>query len=326
MIFRATALSSPPAHGLSDDSSPAARAPVLTPGRPVGEALRAMAGHLLREAHDILADERRDGATAVHDIRKELKRWRALLRLLAPFLDDSSERLRADARTLAGKLSAARDAQSALDAFHDAVDATLHLPPTLPPQSLVTIHSRLEDLRKSHQASLWDEETRQQLSDYVTAAAYQVSHWSLAGIGFGDLADRLATTYRRARRALPDNFESAQAEALHELRRRVIEHRYQMELVEPAWPRLGRIWVDEAQRLRNRLGAFQDLHILTQMAAPHHPLAAWRSRLMPLIAYRQAEHAKAAARVAARLFAEPPKAFRRRLEALWAAQDGADAV
>ncbi|GIK79265.1 MAG: CHAD domain-containing protein [Pseudorhodoplanes sp.] len=314
-----------PAHGLSDVSSPAVPAPLLVPGRPVGEALKAMAGHLLREAHDILADETREGATAVHDIRKELKRWRAMLRLLAPFLDESSERLRADARTLARKLTAARDAKSALDAFHDAVDATLHLPPTLAPRSLVTIHARLEELRRTNQATLWDEETRQQLSDYVTAAAYQVSHWTLADVSFGDLADRLATTYRRARRALPKNFETAQPEDLHELRRRVIEHRYQMELVEPAWPRLGRIWVDEAQRLRNRLGAYQDLFILSQMAAPHHPLAAWRSRLMPLIAYRQAEHAKAAARVAARLFAEPPKAFRRRLEALWSAQDGATA-
>ncbi len=61
---------------------------------------------------------------------------------------------------------------------------------------------------------------------------------------------------------------------LHELRRRVIEHRYQMELVEPAWPRLGRIWVDEAQRLRNRLGAFQDLAVLMHLTEPHQPLVA----------------------------------------------------
>ena len=153
------------------------------------------------------------------------------------------------------------------------------------------------------------------MSDYITAASYQVSHWPLQ-ISFADLADRLAMTYKRARKALPEEWETAHADDLHELRRRVIEHRYQMELVEPAWPRLGRIWVDEAQRLRNRLGAFQDLAVLMHLTGPHQPLAPWRSRLLPLIAYRQAEHAKSASRVAARLFAEPPKAFRRRLEAL----------
>lgn len=293
--------------------------PVLRPGQPVGDALRAIAGHLLAEAHDILEDDSREPAVAVHDIRKEMKRWRAMLRLLAPFLDEHNKNLRADARTLARKLTSARDAQSALDAFHDAIDATLHLPPTLAPTSLISIHTRLEERKKQNQSEIWDDETRQQLSDYITAASYQVSHWPLA-VTFEDLADRLAITYRRARKALPDDWEKASAEDLHELRRRVIEHRYQMELVEPAWPRLGRIWVDEAQRLRNRLGAFQDLAVLTHLTGPHEPLSPWRSRLLPLIVYRQAEHAKSAARVAARLFAESPKAFRRRLEALWDAQ------
>ena len=293
--------------------------PVLRPGQPVGDALRAIAGHLLTEAHDILEDESRDPATAVHDIRKEMKRWRAMLRLLSPFLDDHNKALREDARTLSRKLTSARDAQSAIDAFHDAVDGTLHLPPTLKPASLVTIHARLEERKADNQSTIWDEDTRQALSDYITAASYQVSHWPLQ-ITFGELADRLALTYRRARKALPDEWESAHADDLHELRRRVIEHRYQMELVEPAWPRLGRIWVDEAQRLRNRLGAFQDLAVLMRLTQPREPLAPWRSRLLPLIVYRQAEHAKSASRVAARLFAETPKAFRRRLEALWDAQ------
>ncbi|MGE3144936.1 MAG: CHAD domain-containing protein, partial [Pseudorhodoplanes sp.] len=103
--------------------------------------------------------------------------------------------------------------------------------------------------------------------------------------------------------------------------RRVIEHRYLMELVEPAWPRFGRMWVEEAQRLRTRLGSYQDLEMLRALTAPRQPLAPWRSRLLPIVAARQAEHAKAAARIAARLFAEPPKAFQRRIEAIWEGQE-----
>ncbi len=93
-----------------------------------------------------------------------------------------------------------------------------------------------------------------------------------------------------------------------------------MELIEPVWPRFARIWVDEAQRLRTRLGKYQDLEMLTAKAALHQPLAHWRSKLTPVIAHRQAEHLQAARRLATRLFAEPPKGFRRRLEALWDAQ------
>jgi hypothetical protein len=89
---------------------------------------------------------------------------------------------------------------------------------------------------------------------------------------------------------LPDDWRQTPADDLHELRRRVIEHRYQMELVEPLWPRLGKIWVEEAQRLRDRLGRYQDLAVLAGMTAPHQLLARWRSKLVPLIADRQSVH------------------------------------
>ena len=52
---------------------------------------------------------------------------------------------------------------------------------------------------------------------------------------------------------------------MHEFRQRVVVHRYQMELVEPAWPRLGKVWVGEAQRLRERLGKHQDLAVLRKL-------------------------------------------------------------
>jgi hypothetical protein len=90
-----------------------------------------------------------------------------------------------------------------------------------------------------------------------------------------------------------------------------------MELVEPLWPKFGKLWVAEAQRLRDRLGSFQDLSVLLGFTAPHGALAPWRSRLTPLILARRAQHARAAQRIAGRLFAERPRAFRKRIEALW---------
>ena len=87
----------------------------------------------------------------------------------------------------------------------------------------------------------------------------------------------------------------------------MVVHRYQMELVEPLWPRFGKLWVAEAQRLRDRLGAFQDLSVLLGFTAPHRPLAPWRSRLHSADQARRATHAKAAQRIAGRLFAERPR-------------------
>jgi CHAD domain-containing protein len=292
----------------------------IKPGQPVGDALREIAAGAVAEAQAILNDPARDSTTKVHDIRRALKRWRALLRMLAPHLGEGGEALRVQARDLARRLTVARDAQSAIDAFNDATEAALNLPIALSPRSLVTIMGRLSALRMENERNIWNEEIQKNLSDYLTAAGWQVAQWNLAALTFADLADMLATTYRRARRSMPHDWAQADGEDLHELRRRVVEHRYQMELIEPVWPRLGRIWVDEAQRLRTRLGKCQDLEMLTAKAGPHQPLAHWRSKLAPLIAHRQAEHAQAARRLATRLFAEPPKVFRRRLEALWDAQ------
>jgi hypothetical protein len=57
--------------------------------------------------------------------------------------------------------------------------------------------------------------------------------------------------------------------------------------------------------------------VLARYAEPHQPLARWRSRLHSVISQRQAQHVGSAQRIAARLFAERSKAFRKRLEALW---------
>src|SRR6185369_1374048 len=120
--------------------------------------------------------------------------------------------------------------------------------------------------------------------------------------------------YKLARDNAPDeDWRKIDADVLHDLRSRVVAHRYQMELVEPLWPKFGKLWVAEAQRLRDRLGAFQDLSVLRSFTVPHGALAPWRSRLAPLILARQEKHAKAAQRLADRLLAEKPKAFRRRL-------------
>lgn len=296
--------------------------PALKPGQPVGEELRSVAAETLALAQQVLHDPAREPKDTVHDIRRALKRWRALLRMLSPILGEGMTVLRHDARDLARKLTAARDAQSCIDAFNDAVEASATRQITLPPRSVATIRSRLEALRAEGERTIWNDERRQEMSQYLDAASAQVAAWNVVDVTFRDVAKSLSSTYRRARRAMPKDWEKISAEELHELRRRVVEHRYQMEIVEPVWPRMGRLWVDEAQRLRTRLGKYQDLAVLTPKCGPHQPLAPWRSRVMPLVAQRQKDHAMAAMRIATRLFAESPKAFQRRLETLWGSQVG----
>jgi len=290
-----------------------AEKPAVRPDVAVGEALRAVARDILAEARAVLNDQTKPDATAVHDFRKAMKRWRAMLRLLEPFLGDDGRRLRAQARDFAREVAGARDAQSAIEALEDLVDDKV----PLSARTVASIRGRLDEKRLSAEAAQLTQALRARFIIALDAAETAVAAWPLE-IAFAELARELADAYKLARDDAPgDDWREVDAEVLHDLRRRVVAHRYQMELVEPLWPKFGKLWVAEAQRLRDRLGSFQDLSVLLGFTAPHGALAPWRSRLTPMILARRAQHARAAQRIAGRLFAERPRAFRKRIEALW---------
>ena len=275
------------------------------------EGLRSASGEVLGEARRQIDDPDLNDATAVHEFRKGMKRWRALLRLFEPLMGDEAAVLRVEARDLARELAGSRDARSAIDGLADLGEEQL------PVSTRRTLESRLEALGRTAEAATLTDDLRERLRDALDHAAAAARRWPLDHVAFSAIADGLAASYARTRKAVPGDWAKATPESLHELRQRVVVHRYQMDLVVPLWPKIGRAWVSEAQKLRDRLGHHQDLAMLKDLSAPHQPLARWRSRLAPLIEARQAEHASRAARVARRLFAEKPKAFRNRLLGLW---------
>jgi len=220
-------------------------------------------------------------------------------------------RWRQEARGHARSLSRARDGQSALNAFDDLKTLALS------ERSMATIRSRIETIRSSEEETILTPELRATVIAWLDAATAAVEQWPLDPFDFSSIAAQLAEGYRQARRRIPEDWSQVSAEDLHHLRQRVVDHRYQMELVEPLWPRHGRMWTEEAERLRDRLGRCQDLEILKRLMEPHQALAHWRSRLTPACDERRTELAHRAARIALRLFAEKPKAFRHRLETLW---------
>jgi CHAD domain-containing protein len=289
--------------------------PGLRPPEAVGEALRASARYILAEGRGAIEDKQRVEAVAVHDFRATMKWWRAYLRLIEPFLGAEDHHWRTEARDMARLLAGARDAQAALDAVSDMEHHTASH--RLSAQSWETMVNKLEDLRSHAETASLTPSLRKKFSAALDRVEMQIERWPLDDVTFGDVAESLTEGYRRARHLIPDDWRAASAVELHELRQRVVVHRYQMEIVKPLWPRLGKSWVREAQKLRDRLGKYQDLAVLARYAEPHQPLARWRSRLQSVISQRQAQHVSTARRLAGRIFAERPKAFKHRLEAMW---------
>jgi CHAD domain-containing protein len=288
--------------------------PALRTDMAVGEALRAVATDIIAEARAAIGDPTKPDAEAVHDFRRAMKRWRALLRLLEPFVGAAARRLRDEARDFARALSGPRNAQSALDALTDLEKHGV----ALSARSVAGLRRRIEQIRQAAETML-DGDMRLRLGSALDQASAAVERWPLHTLTFDDVAGQLTRFYRRARRLVPADWSAADAEELHDLRKYVVIHRYQIDIIAPLWPRFVKMWSGEAQRLRDRLGKHQDLLMLESLTAPHQPLARWRSRLAPAIAECRAAHVAAAARIAARLFVEKPNALRRRLAAMWTA-------
>src|SRR5262249_8722475 len=113
-----------------------------------GDGLAAAARSIIADGRRALNDPELTEPEAVHEVRKALKRWRALLRLLARPLGEQADQLRAEARELMRAVAGARDAQAALDALADLRKADLPFSPT----STETIRSRLTEMRDAAEA------------------------------------------------------------------------------------------------------------------------------------------------------------------------------
>jgi CHAD domain-containing protein len=285
----------------------------LRPQAAIGPVVRAVAESILARARTAMTDSERDSQKAVHEFRRTTKQWRALMRLLAPFVPDAP-RLRQEARTHARALSHARDGAAARLAFDDLLDKGMVV---LSERASETIRARIDALRGRKEVAVLTPARRTAIVTWLDRTSIAVAQWPLDAFTFSGIAAQLTESYRRARRRVPADWMAASAEELHTLRQRVVDLRYQMDLIEPLWPRFGQMWTEEAERLRNRLGRCQDIEVLRRLTAPHQPLAHWRSRLLQACDDRSIAVAQRAARIAARLFSERPKAFRHRLETLW---------
>jgi CHAD domain-containing protein len=287
--------------------------PALRSDLAVGETLREVARAILTDSRTAIESPDNSDAVAVHQFRRQMKHWRALLRLLDPFLGEESEGLHITARDLARDLGGARDLQTALEALDDLKRHDL----PLPERSVKTMRKRIDELRTAGEQNALTADLRLRIAQALADAELAVNRWPIEALKFGDVAKQLAASYRAARRAVPETWSKASPEALHELRKLVVIHRYQMQVVQPLWKRFTKMWITEAQRLRERLGQHQDLEVLERLTEAGRPLAYWHARLEPPIAARKLRHVAAARKCATRLFVDKPGAFQRRLVVMW---------
>lgn len=237
----------------------------------------------------------------IHDIRKQVKKLRALLRLLRaglPRVQPAETVLLRDAARL---LAAQRDAVvrlATLDSLILAEDG--------PEMLAFRAHLAIEAETMPNASPL--DPTR--LHDMFDSLALRVEGWQVQGNDRRVLVEGLATTREKARRQLRIARDVGTAEALHDLRKRVKDHWYQARLLSPIWPAMMKPIADEAGRLGETLGLHHDLaqlalHMDTLPEDVTSP--ALRAALLPRITEAQAGIEAAAFPLGARLLAGDPE-------------------
>ena len=260
----------------------------------VPDGVRRIARGRIDHAIEALADASEEG---VHDARKDMKKLRALLRLVRGEVGDKVFRREADTfRDAAGELSGVRDADvmlATLAELEQRYDAEVG-----PVRQALEAHR----LRTTGGGRKQAAETAVAL---LTEARGRVDDWPLERDGFEALAEGLERTYRRGRRDWRAALKEPSSENLHEWRKRTKDLWYHCSILEETWKPVMAALADEAHELSDRLGDDHDLAVLLDFGA---------ESLQPLIATRRAELQEEAFAYGSRLYADKPKAFVRRIE------------
>jgi CYTH domain-containing protein/CHAD domain-containing protein len=285
----------------------------------VGDGIRRIACGRVEKALEALEEEAADDpATAIHSARKDLKKIRSVLRLARSELGDKlyraeDKRYRNAGRALSGSRDTAVKVET-LDALEERFGKET-------PSASAGAWRRLLEQERDDDAKAARSTGGETLAAPIAAlgeGCKAVAEWPLASDSWKLVGPGLERSYRRGRKAMARATDDADPELVHEWRKRAKDLWYQLRLIRRAWPGLLEETVDRAHELADLLGDHHDLTVLAVDLAGR-PEVGSRPLLAELIERRQAELLDRALALGARLYAEKPKAFGKRMRAYWLA-------
>jgi CHAD domain-containing protein len=271
------------------------------------EIARAARGRMDHAIDELRGKTDSTAEEAVHEARKDLKKLRALLRLARGELGETTfARENACFRDAGRELAAARDS----DVMLDTVKA-LDMPAAL--------GWELRKAIEAHRARDGDDSrgaAAARVVEMLREARGRVDDWPLEHDSFAALREGLEHTYRRGRRDLKAARANPTVEGLHEWRKRVKELWYHHTLLRELWPPVMQAVGDQAHELADRLGDDHDLAMLADWIRDHTDAG---PEFFEAVDRRRAELQADAMNLGARLYADKPGAYVRRLGRLWEA-------
>ena len=279
---------------------------------PAGEGLRRLArAQLTQLAKELAAAEK---GTHAHSMRKRLKFLRSLLRLIRPSIGEDAFRSANDhLKAAAMELALKRHGEA-------MVEAVSKLLKQVEAQSPVVSQLEAAALEHAASAEATHAEGLATARREIEAVRASVGSWMLPKRDTRFFLEGFRRCYGRGRKLIMDGLATGDTRTLHEARKSVIHHLHHLEILEPVWPRMIKVWCDELGRLRESLGDLNDLDELEMLVA--NSASAFGKISDPdaarqLIAERRKRIIERIRKRGEQLFAERPATLARRIGVLW---------
>jgi CHAD domain-containing protein len=276
---------------------------------PVAKAVRRICSERLQDALETL--EQTERFEAVHNVRKEIKKLRAILRLTRGEIGKKTYHKHNETlRQAADLLTAFRDAQVKLNALDELAE---HFKGRLPEQA--KIKNALRDNCRNEEKKL--SVAIAPLKGILGESKEELDQLKLKSKGWRAIEPGLKKIYGRGQEA----FEVLGAEPsdhnFHEWRKRVKDLGHQLNLLCPARPRELRGRMKRLERLGDFLGDDHDLFMLREFVTKKFPRTHDINTFEEVIMARQRELRRAAVKLGGRFYKEKPNRFSRRIGDYW---------
>lgn len=288
----------------------------FNPAEPIAVNVRAIGREQIDKALAALDTLQKEPDEAIHDIRKRLKKLRALIRLCRIEVGEEYYKERNTSFRDAGrKLSNLRNLKSmqdSLQALHDSYSEGLKA------QVFKGVARQLEKEKEEELKEKIEEGSLLvALKQLLEAEKAELENWPVGNEQLYQFMPALRKVYERGYKAFKTARKKPDAAIKHEWRKRVKYLWYHFRLLKAVWPGMWKQYAREWHRLAHVLGNDHDLAVLKQKLKEEPILeseAIACNLLDSLIVKEIAQCDEEAFILGRRLFAEDPEAFGKRIK------------
>jgi len=290
----------------------------LHTNEPLGAGILRVAENLIDSITDSGEHPKQNEGEYVHNVRTTIKRLRALLRLIRPVVGETFfNRENARLRKAGRRLAVARDAEVARETLK-----TLPVSGDPEKQAVAAALAGLES-KDGARTDIGDalneirkdlEQTKRSLQELQLVKG----EWEVVEPGLQDV-------YRQSRKRMDRALQDGGDEAFHKWRIRVKNLLYELELLEPVWPKRMDKMTSRLSKLQDKIGCDHDIAVLKGLLRKTPQRFGGTEAVERLIRCLDGKSRKlrqAAEPLSEKIFAEKPRRFVRKLGRRWSSRRG----